>query len=750
MKNRYTEITTGELKNLLDRDGFHLVDVRPADAFNGWEFLNEPRGGHIRGAKNLPARWTKYLDWIEMVRHKQIFPEKRVILYGYSEEEALPVAERFTRAGYPDVVLYNHFRDEWIPEENLPMERLARFRNMVPARWVHGRINGGKSVDHDNPPFVILHAHYRNRDAYLTGHIPGAIDMDTLAVEAPETWNRRTPVELKKAFEEHGITTASTVVVYGKYMDPDNKDPFPGSAAGDIGALRIASILLYSGVQDVRVLNGGFQSWIEEGYEISYIDEPKRVVTEFGGAIPARPELIVDMEEAREILRSPGAELVCVRSWPEYIGEVSGYNYIWKKGRISGAVFADCGSDAYHMENYRNFDHTSREYHEIRENWKRAGITPDKRLAFYCGTGWRGSEAWFNAWLMGWPDVAVYDGGWYEWSSDPSNPVETGMPEVSITNLLSSENHGELIGGIFEGLAKERKSLSCRFFYDEAGSSLFDRITELPEYYPTRTELSILRSSAASILGNFETLDIVELGSGSFRKISILLDAVPDGGIRRVRYIPFDVSETALRESAAMLLSRYPGLTVSPIMGDFLKHLSSLPPASRRMFCFLGSTIGNLTREQAGRFLLNLKEVMMPGDSLLLGMDMVKDPAVLHAAYNDSQGITALFNRNILKVINHLAGTDLDPGRFEHLAFYNEQEHRIEMHLRALEEMEVTSPLFPEKIRIRPGETIHTENSHKYLPGDLDAFASVSGIRQEKIFSDPAQWFSVVKYRREA
>src|SRR5208337_1142833 len=165
------------------------------------------------------------------------------------------------------------------------------------------------------------------------------------------------------------------------------------------------------------------------GFEISYSDEPKKPVMEFGAAIPVHPELAVDTPEAKEMITLQDSELVCVRSWPEYIGEVSGYNYIQKKGRIPGAIFADCGSDAYHMENYRNIDHTTREYDEIAENWIKNGITPEKHLAFYCGTGWRGSEAWLNAWLMGWPKVSVYDGGWFEWSNDPSNPVETGIPE---------------------------------------------------------------------------------------------------------------------------------------------------------------------------------------------------------------------------------------------------------------------------------------------------------------------------------
>jgi len=311
------------------------------------------------------------------------------------------------------------------------MQNLERFKNLVSADWVNQLIKGEKPPHYDNDKFVLVHAHYRYRDAYLTGHIPGAIDMDTLALEAPETWNRRSPAELKKALKQHGITADTTVILYGKYMDPDNADEFPGSAAGDIGAIRNAFIMMYAGVKDVRILNGGFQSWKDAGYEISYIDEPKKPVSEFGAIIPAKPELAVDTPEAKQIIASPNAELVCVRSYPEYIGQVSGYNYIEAKGRIPGAIFADCGSDAYHMENYRNFDHTTREYHEIADIWINNGITPNKHLAFYCGTGWRGSEAWFNAWLMGWPKVSVYDGGWFEWSNNPENPFEKGIPNIT-------------------------------------------------------------------------------------------------------------------------------------------------------------------------------------------------------------------------------------------------------------------------------------------------------------------------------
>jgi thiosulfate/3-mercaptopyruvate sulfurtransferase len=422
------EIRTAELSRLVNEEDVKIIDIRPPDAYNGWRMEDETRGGHIRGAKSLPARWAEYMDWIEVVRHKQILPDNRIVVYGYRREERYQIAGLFVKAGYPHVSVYMHFVREWAGGGTLAMDQLARYKQLVPAGWIQSALNGGRPEHPPEGPLVICHAHYRNRDAYLSGHIPGAIDLDTLALESPETWDRRTPEELKAALEQHGISSDTTVVLYGKYMDPDNEDEFPGSAAGHIGAIRCAFIMMYAGVKDVRILNGGFQSWKDAGYALSREDVARQAVPEFGSPLPALPELAVDVPEAKTMIRSEDADLVCVRSYPEYTGEVSGYNYIEAKGRIQGAVFANCGSDAYHMENYRNVDHTIREYHETEEIWRSSGITKDKHLAFYCGTGWRGSEAWLNAWLMGWPRVSVFDGGWFGWSKDPANPFETGKP----------------------------------------------------------------------------------------------------------------------------------------------------------------------------------------------------------------------------------------------------------------------------------------------------------------------------------
>jgi 3-mercaptopyruvate sulfurtransferase SseA len=422
------KLSTSELVELLENKNAIIIDARSIDFYNGWKYANEKRGGHIKGAKSLPVKWTNYIDWIEIVRSKNILPENKIVVYAYTEEESTKVADLFTKAGYTDVSIYNHFVEEWTNNEDLPMEHLSRYKQLVSADWVKSIVDGEIPSEYSGNKTVIVHSHYRNREAYLSGHIPGAIDMDTMALESTETWNRRSPDELKNALEQHGITEDTTVIMYGKFMTPDNDDEFPGSAAGHIGAIRSTMIMLYAGVKDLRVLNGGFQSWKDAGYEISTDDVTKKPVSDFGAKIPAKPEIIVDVPLAIEMLNSKEAELISTRSWTEYIGEVSGYNYIKKKGRIPGSIFGNCGTDAYHMENYRNVDHTIREEQEVAQIWRKIGVTPNKHLAFYCGTGWRGSEAFFNAWLMGWPRVSVFDGGWFEWSNNPENPYETGIP----------------------------------------------------------------------------------------------------------------------------------------------------------------------------------------------------------------------------------------------------------------------------------------------------------------------------------
>lgn len=430
MDNERDSVSTAKVREGLGDPRTQMVDVRPVDAYNGWRLRDEAPGGHIPGARSLPYKWSRYLDWIEIVRQKGLRSEDPLLVYGYDPEETAVMAEQLRRAGFHGVRVYPRFVEEWAADASLPLDRLTRYRHLVPAEWLHQLITEGQAPEHEGGPVVVCHAHYRNRVDYDRGHIPGAVSLETTLLESPETWNRRSAAEVREGLLGLGITANTTAVVYGRFSFPDNSDPFPGSSAGQLAAFRCAFIMLWAGVRDVRVLNGGLQSWVDAGLEASSESVMPRPAGDFGVDVPGAPELAVDLPEAKQILASDDANLVSVRSWPEYIGEVSGYNYIEKRGRIPGSVFGNCGSDAYHMENYRNLDHTTREYGEIVEAWRSAGITKDRRNAFYCGTGWRGSEAFFNAWLLGWPGAAVFDGGWFEWSSDPANPVETGEPPV--------------------------------------------------------------------------------------------------------------------------------------------------------------------------------------------------------------------------------------------------------------------------------------------------------------------------------
>jgi L-histidine N-alpha-methyltransferase len=318
--------------------------------------------------------------------------------------------------------------------------------------------------------------------------------------------------------------------------------------------------------------------------------------------------------------------------------------------------------------------------------------------------------------------------------------------QVALDNLLVQQSQGDTIREIFNGLAAGHKFLSSRFFYDKTGSVLFEKITTLKEYYPTRTEKTILKNVAPTITGMEQATEVIELGSGDCSKVSILLDAFPWQRLSSTSYYPIDISESAILKSAEILSRRYPDIHIHGLMADFMKQLDTIPGYGSRLICFFGSTIGNLSRQKALEFLCGLRDSMHHGDSLLLGLDMVKEVRVLESAYNDDQGVTAAFNRNILSVINEIAKTNFRPGHFRHIAFYNKKEERIEMHLQAEREMEIHSPFFPRNIIIQEGETIHTENSHKFTPEHLNKMAEMSGMAIKDIYTDQKGWFSLVHF----
>jgi thiosulfate/3-mercaptopyruvate sulfurtransferase len=426
-------ITPAELRDRLDDATLAIVDVRPLAAYNGWSLRGEARGGHIPGARAFPSAWLRSVDEPEVERileEKGLVPGRAVALVGYSKSDVAAVEGRLRELGIEDVRVLDGGAQAWAADSSLPLERLPNYDRLVTIDWLKDVLAGGKPEAAPTGRFLLFHVNFGVPEEYAEGHIAGALYLDTNWLEDPADWNRRSPEALDEALRNLGITRDTTVVVYGRDTIGGANEKWPGRRAGQIAATRALMILRYAGVDDVRLLDGGYDWWVRAGNPVETTDRRPEPVAAFGATIPVRPEVIVDIEEAKEIIADPaGAALVSVRTWREHIGQVSGYNYIGPAGRIKGDVWGNCGSDAYHMQHYRNVDNTMREYPEITANWAEAGITADKWVAFYCGTGWRASETWFYAYLQGWERIAVYDGGWFEWSADPeNNPIEVGLP----------------------------------------------------------------------------------------------------------------------------------------------------------------------------------------------------------------------------------------------------------------------------------------------------------------------------------
>jgi 3-mercaptopyruvate sulfurtransferase SseA len=427
-------ISTAELHRRLADPDLTIVDVRPLPAFNGWRLNGEARGGHIPGAAVFPSAWLGSVEDTEIQRllhAKDIRSGREVVLYGDRPQDVLAVKAKLTELGHARVRTYEHRWAEWAADETLPVERLPNYDKLVHTDWLRQVLAGERPEAPPGDRFLLFHVNFGVPEEYEENHIPGALFLDTNRLENPEDWNRRSPSELEEALRSLGVTHDTTVILYGRDTEGHANEKWPGRRAGQIAATRAATIMRYCGVDDIRLLDGGYDAWARAGNALeTTLREPTRVAS-FGVQIPLRPDVIVDIDEAKQILSDrQAAALVSVRTWNEHIGEVSGYNYIGPAGRIAGDVWGNCGSDAYHMQHYRTVDNTMRAYPEIAANWEEAGITADKWVAFYCGTGWRASETWFYAYLMGWQRIAVYDGGWFEWSKDPlNNPIEVGEAE---------------------------------------------------------------------------------------------------------------------------------------------------------------------------------------------------------------------------------------------------------------------------------------------------------------------------------
>ena len=323
--------------------------------------------------------------------------------------------------------------------------------------------------------------------------------------------------------------------------------------------------------------------------------------------------------------------------------------------------------------------------------------------------------------------------------------VATDDPIIQIELCLDEAHERGLAEDVLDGLTRPFKELPPKHFYDDRGCELFDRITELPEYYPTRAERSILEAQSAAIVAATGAAELVELGSGMATKTRVLLDAMAASGRLR-RYVPFDVAESVVRDSAEALVEEYPGLRVHGVVGDFERHLDRIPPSvpgEPRIVALLGGTIGNFPPGSRRRLLRDIAGLLGPEDRLLLGTDLVKDPLVLEAAYDDSAGVTAEFNRNVLHVLNRELDADFPLDAFEHVAFFDRRNEWIEMRLRASRASSVRVGALDLDVELALGEEIRTEISAKFTHERLIGDYAAAGLTLAGWHTDPQERFAL-------
>ena len=319
-------------------------------------------------------------------------------------------------------------------------------------------------------------------------------------------------------------------------------------------------------------------------------------------------------------------------------------------------------------------------------------------------------------------------------------------PITVAIHTIGRDSRQDLIDDVRQGLSQTPKALPPRWFYDERGSDLFEQITELPEYYQTRTEFSILQEHAEAIVSQTRSSSIVELGAGSCTKSQVLIRAAKGKGTLET-FVPFDISESTIRRAASKLVDEYTDLSIYCVTGVFDEHLDQIPRLGTQLIVFLGSTIGNFSAEETREFLANVRRLMRPGDYFLLGVDLVKPEAELVAAYDDSAGVTAQFNINVLARINRELGADFVLDAFQHVAVWNAEQSRVEMHLRSLRDQVVRIPAADTVVAFSAGEMLRTEICAKYTRPGTDRLLRDAGMEPVAWYTDAAARFGLALAR---
>ncbi len=396
----FASVTTDELVKKLDDTSIAILDTRSEDSYNGWILYNEARSGHIKNAKPFPLLWTNLLNKDSKIIN-DLKNKKEIILYGAEKSDTKKVYDFLEKYGLENIDIYENEINEYAKNSSLPMESLPRYEKLVPASYI-------KSLLDKKEDFKLFEVSWGKGKEYKKAHIPSSIHINTDEVESGPIWNYKSKEDLYKFVLNFGISKNSKVILYG---------------ADTMAASRVAIALMAAGVEDVRVLNGGFKAWIDSGYEIEEGNNEAKAISSFGGDFFTKAYLIKNTKDAEYILKNKEASLISVRSYDEFIGKTSGYSYIKPIGHIKDAIWGNSGSDAYHLENYRSVSNKMLNASDLKKFWSDLGIDTRKHLSFYCGTGWRGAEVLFYAYVMGLDNTSLYDGGWLEWSLDGTRAI---------------------------------------------------------------------------------------------------------------------------------------------------------------------------------------------------------------------------------------------------------------------------------------------------------------------------------------
>ena len=396
-------VSNGQLSNKVQ-----IIDCRSSNQYNGWPTPSNSSEGHFPGAFNIDSQWLTTLNddqLQQLISEKNIKKDKPTFLYcDATGSQALSTA--LTKQGFKSVEVIN----QPLTQAKEKLITLPNFKQLVSPQWLHDVITDNNPAYPPKKNYKLVEVQWGPAVKYLVSHIPSAQYLDTNDIEIEPWWNRVSDQQIAEFIKKLDIRYDTTVILYGR---------------NNMAAARAANIMMYAGVDDVRLLNGGWQAWVDAGLATESFMNSNTDNVDFGKKIPANPNYIIDVPQARDLLaKDPNKHsLVSVRTWKEYIGETSGYSYIKEKGRIVGSKWGHAGTNSNNVADFLNPDGTMKSEHSIQQLWKDANINKDQEVAFYCGTGWRASEVFFYTYVMGWKDISVFDGGWYEWSGDKKNPT---------------------------------------------------------------------------------------------------------------------------------------------------------------------------------------------------------------------------------------------------------------------------------------------------------------------------------------